>query len=389
MLISGAAFATVRSYIMISIMFVAVLLDRPALALRNVALAALLILLLWPESLFDPGFQMSFAAVVCLVSVYEWLRMRDEAREGWMRRGPFARLALFFGGIVTSTLVASLSVAPFGIYHFHYTQQFAIIANMFAIPICNLVVMPASLAALAAMPLGLEWAPLWVMGRGIEAMVWCAQVVAALPGAVGRVPAIPTAAFVLMVIGGLWCALWGTRWRVLGGIAIALGLMWATTGQRPDVLIGRGAELVAVRGADGKLSALGGRGSSFELSRWLEHDGDGRGPAEVGKAAAFRCDSQGCTAWVKGMRLAVAASPSALRDDCAAAAVVVLKFERTAGCRPSGAIIDVGDLAARGAHALIIADGRIRIETVADARGNRPWASAAARKADDQAEGAY
>src|SRR5204862_2613338 len=114
LMISGAAFATVRSYIMISIMFLAVMLDRPAVALRNVALAALLILLLWPESLFDPGFQMSFAAVVCLVSVYEWLRMRDEAREGWMRRGPFARLALFFGGIVTSTLVASLSVAPFG-----------------------------------------------------------------------------------------------------------------------------------------------------------------------------------------------------------------------------------------------------------------------------------
>ena len=76
-MISGAAFATVRSYIMISIMFLAVMLDRPAVALRNVALAALAILLVWPESLFDPGFQMSFAAVVALVSAYEWLRGRD------------------------------------------------------------------------------------------------------------------------------------------------------------------------------------------------------------------------------------------------------------------------------------------------------------------------
>ena len=147
LLISGAAFATVRSYIMISIMFIAVLLDRPALALRNVALAALLILLSWPESLLDAGFQMSFAAVVCLVSVYEWLRARDEAREGWMRRGAIARTLLFFGGIVTSTLVAGLAVAPFGIYHFHNTQQFAILANLAAIPICNLVVMPAALVA--------------------------------------------------------------------------------------------------------------------------------------------------------------------------------------------------------------------------------------------------
>lgn len=375
LLISGAAFATVRSYIMISIMFVAVLLDRPALALRNVALAALLILLLWPESLFDPGFQMSFAAVVCLVSAYEWLRVRDEAREGWTRRGPLARTGLFFGGIVTSTLVASLAVAPFGIYHFHNTQQFAILANLLAIPACNLIVMPAGLAALVAMPFGLEAAPLWLMGRGIDAMVWCANAVARLPGAVGRVAAIPTYAFVLMVAGGLWWALWSTRWRTLGVAPIALGLMLAPTGHRPDMLIGRGADLVAVRAADGKLSALAGRGSTFELSRWLEHDGDGRTPAEAAKAQAFLCDQSGCIARVKGMRVAVAGSAAALRDDCAAASIVVLKFPKPKACRPLGLVLDSDDVRVRGAHALRIMDGRIVIETVAEMRGDRPWSA--------------
>jgi competence protein ComEC len=383
LMISGAAFATVRSYIMISIMFVAVLLDRPALALRNVALAALLILLLWPESLLDPGFQMSFAAVVCLVSVYEWLRARDEAREGWMRRGPLARAMAFFGGIVTSTLVAGVAVAPFGVYHFHNTQQFAVLANLAAIPVCNMVVMPAALAALVAMPLGLEGIPLWVMGQGIRAMVWCAQAVAGLPGAVGRVPAMPTYAFVLMVIGGMWCALWGTRWRMLGVVPLALGLMLAPSARRPDVLIGRGAQLVAVRGADGQLSALAGRGSKFELARWLEHDGDGRAPAEVGKATAFRCDGLGCTTRVRGLRLAVAATPAALRDDCATAAIVVLKFARPEGCNPSVAIIDPEDLAARGPHALTIENGQVHVETSADMRGNRPW-TPAARKQERQ-----
>ena len=145
----------------------------------------------WPESLLDPGFQMSFAAVVALVSAYEWLRLRDEARGGPEQRGVLGQGGLFFGGIVTSTLVASLAVAPFGIYHFHNTQQFAILANLLAIPICNLIVMPAALAALVAMPFGLEAGPLWLMGLGIEAMVWCANAVAGLPGAVGRVPAIP------------------------------------------------------------------------------------------------------------------------------------------------------------------------------------------------------
>jgi competence protein ComEC len=372
--ISGAASATVRSCIMISIMFLAVLIDRPAIELRNVALAALVILVAWPESLLDPGFQMSFAAVVALVSAYEWLRGRAQGEGGRERRGLLRTAVLFLGGIGTSTLVAGLAVAPFGVYHFHNTQQYALLANLLAIPICNFVVMPAALAALVAMPLGLEAAPLWLMGLGIEAVAWCARAVAALPGAVGRVPAIPTYAFALMVCGGLWWALWSTRWRLLGALPIALGLVLAPTGRRPDVLIGRGADLVAVRGADGRLSALAGRGSAFELARWLEHDGDGRAPAEAAKGAAFRCDRLGCTATVRGLRLAVAASAAALRDDCARADVLVLKFAQPRGCGARGPVIDVDDMNALGAHALTINGGRIRVDTVADARGARPWA---------------
>ena len=386
LMISGAAFATVRSYIMISIMFLAVMLDRPAVALRNVALAALAILVVWPESLFDPGFQMSFAAVVALVSAYEWLRGRAEERSAITMRGTLRDTLSFFGGIVASTLIASLAVAPFGIYHFHNTQQFAILANLVAIPICNIVVMPAALATLVAMPVGLEAAPLWVMGWGIEAMVWCATWVASLPGAVGRVPAIPTQAFVLMIVGGLWCALWSTRWRMLGVVPIVLGLMLAPMGRRPDVLVGRGAGLVAVRTATGELSALAGRGSSFELARWLEHDGAGRTQAEAAKGSAFRCDAHGCTARVKGMLLAVANSPVALRDDCTAASILVLKFARPKGCNPPGPTIDADALSAKGAHALTIDGGQVRIETVADTCGDRPWAPVARRDESQPAD---
>jgi competence protein ComEC len=374
LMISGAAFATVRSYIMITIMFLAVMLDRPALALRNVALAALAILLVWPESLFDPGFQMSFAAVMALVSAYEWLGGREEERRVQRRPQWVLRTALLFvGGIVLSTLVASLAVAPFGIYHFHNTQQFAILANILAIPICNFVVMPAALAALVTLPFGLEAPPLWVMGFGIEAMVWCAQAVSALPGAVGRMPAIPTSAFLLLVAGGLWCALWKTRWRLIGIAPIVAGLILMPTGRRPDVLVGRNADVVAVRAADGRLSALARRGSSFELARWLEHDGDGRPPAEAAKATAFRCDTYGCTARVKGALLAVTNAPVALRDDCAAASILVLRFTRPRGCSPRGLVIDVEDVRRSGPHGLYIDATGVRVETVADDRGDRPW----------------
>jgi competence protein ComEC len=375
LLISGSSPATVRSYAMISVMFLAVLLDRSALALRNVALAAFGILILWPESLFDPGFQMSFAAVVALVSVYEWVHERTRARAGArvFRDGIIARGASFFGGILLSTLVAGLAVAPFGIYHFHNTQQFAMIANLLAIPLCYVVVRPAALATLVAMPFGFEAGPLWVMGWGIRGMVWVADAVAALPGAVGRVPAIPTTAFVAMVVGGLWLTLWRTRWRLLGLIPMLIGLALAPMITRPDILIRRDMGLVAVRGADGELSALAARGSTFELARWLEHDGSTRPPAEAAKAQAFRCDAAGCTAQVKGLLVAVATTPEALRDDCAAAAILVLKFARTERCPRPGVVIDAEDVRVRGTHVLYLEPGGVRVETLADTRGARPW----------------
>ena len=123
------------------------------------------------------------------------------------------------------------------------------LANLIAIPICNFVVMPAALATLVAMPVGLEAAP--AVGDGARHRghgVVRPRRVASLPGAVGRVPAIPTFAFVLIVVGGLWCALWSTRWRLLGVVPIVVGLDAGADRPRPDVLVGRGAGLVAVRG---------------------------------------------------------------------------------------------------------------------------------------------
>ena len=283
LMISGAAFATVRSYIMISIMFLAVMLDRPAVALRNVALAALAILLVWPESLFDPGFQMSFAAVVALVSVYEWLRGRAAENGVITGRGALRDALSFFGGIVASTLIASLAVAPFGIYHFHNTQQFAILANLIAIPDLQHR-RHAGRAGDAGWRCrsGLEAVPLWVMGWGIEAMVWCAN----LGGRTARSGGTRAGHSRLGVRPD------GRRRTVVRAVAHALAAARSRADRArldagahgPEAGRDRRADparLVAVRTAAGELSALAGRGSSFELARWLEHDGDGRPQAEA------------------------------------------------------------------------------------------------------------
>ena len=374
LLISGSSFATVRSTIMISIMFLAVLLDRPALALRNVVLAAILILVLFPESLLNVGFQMSFAAVVALVCVYEAFSKRN----GWslLPQGPWAKLVFFFVGIVLSTLVASAAVAPFAAYHFQKSQQYAVLANLIAVPICNLIVMPAALASLIVMPLGLEVAPLWVMGWGIEAMLWTARRVASLPGAVLHIPAMPVLAFLTMVAGALWLALWQTRWRMLGAALIAAGIAMAPAPRLPDLLIGRDGALVAVREVDGRLAAVGKARDTFELSRWLENDGDERQPGAAAQSTHVACDRIGCRATVKGLIVAVAQHPAAFADDCRRAAIVVSNIVSPQSCSRPKAVVDFFAARREGTHAIYIAeDGMLRVETVAQVRGQRPWST--------------
>ena len=390
LLVSGTTHATVRAFIMISIMMLAIVCDRPAIALRNVALAALAILILTPESLFSVGFQMSFAAVIALVSAYEFDRDRRRNRQAGVRRGSLVLAVWFIFGIIATTVIASLAVAPIGAFHFHKSQQFAVLANLIAVPVCNFVVMPAALGAFVLMPFGWEAAPLQVMGQGIDLMTWSANEVAALPGAVGHIPAFSELAFGLMIIGGLWLCLWRTRWRLLGCAAIAVGIVLAPLQERPDVLVGRDGRLVAVRLPGGRLVALDSRRAKFELSRWLEHDGDARTVSEATERTAYRCDPAGCTARLLNHVVAISRRPASLVDDCARATILILSYPRPAACNPDGRVIDFWQLRTNGTHALYLSRrSEPKLVTVNATRGTRPWSRRPVRGSRRQSLRAY
>ncbi len=385
LMISGGSYATLRSFLMIAVFFAAILADRPAIAMRNVALSALVLLLLFPESAIDPGFQMSFAAVTALVAGYEAFAARTEpllaGPPSWVWRG-----LGFIAGIIGSTLLASVAVAPLGVYHFHQTQHFAVIANLAAVPICNLIVMPAALATLVLMPLGLEFAPLWVMGQGLEAMGAVAHWVAGLHGAVSFVPAIPVASLALMIAGGLWLCLMRRRWRYAGIVGVLAGLSLAPMAQAPDILVGVEGRLVAVRGDDGRLAGLVPRSGMFELSRWLAYVGDNREPEEVGPESAFVCDTVGCVANVGGTMLAVAFQAAAFEADCQRADILVSGRPPPAPCPKPRLVIDRRTVEGHGTHAIrVMPSGAFEVETVAEHQGRRPWSMAplAASSADE------
>jgi len=373
--LSGAAVPTVRSWIMMSIVLVAVMLDRPALTMRNVALAALAILIVAPESLFNPSFEMSFAAVIALVALYEWLSERE--RDGLSDVSPVWRTlrkgwGLFIGAALT-TLVASTAIAPFAVYHFHRMTHYGLVANLIAAPLVSLLIMPMALLSLIAMPFGLEAWPLRAMGFGIELMVGAGQWVAAWPGAVTVLPSISGPALVLMMLGGLWLCLWRTRTRALGLVIAALGLALAPGGQRPDVLIERNGETAALRSETGNLVFPPATAASYSVDNWLLADGDDRDAAAAGADGAFRCDPLGCIGTVKGKRVALIRHPGALEEDCRLADIVIAPFTIGKKCRAARVIVDRRMLKAEGAHALYVEGLSIRAVSVAAARGRRPW----------------
>jgi len=372
LLISGCESPAVRSYIMLAMMFLAVLFDRPAITMRAIALAAALILLFSPEQVVSPGFEMSFAAVICLVAYGEWeasRRPKDDVPPGWLRRG-----WRYIAGIATASIVAGLATAPFAIFHFDRSAQYGIVSNLLSMPIAGFVIMPAATAAMILMPFGLERLPLIVMGKGVEMMSWVAHWTAGFPGATSVLPSWPVAALLLVVFGGLWIALWQTRWRWLGIVPIAAGLALVFVTAPPDLLIGRDGVTIALRAKNGSLAFAGSMKDDYAAQQWLKRDGDERLPAEAlaRREDGIACDALGCFTTIDGFKVAVTRRSEALAEDCARADVLVASVAAHGRCQGPRLVIDTSDVQRDGAYAVWLR-GSIRVKTAQGERGVRPW----------------
>ena len=219
MVLTGATVPTQRAFLMTGLVLLAVLVDRTAISMRLVAVAAAAVLAVAPESLLSVSFQMSFAAVVALVATYE---SAAPAMAAWFRdAGPLVRVWRYPAGVALTTLVASAATAPFAAYHFNQVVAYSLPANLVAVPVTALWIMPLAVAAFALMPFGLEAPALAAMGWGIDAVIAVAHATAALPGAMHMLADPPAAALAATVLGGLWLCLWRTRWR-LAGLRVAV-----------------------------------------------------------------------------------------------------------------------------------------------------------------------
>jgi competence protein ComEC len=374
MLLAGAPVPTVRAYIMTSMFLLAVILDRTAISMPPVAWAAVVVLLVSPEELIGPSFQMSFAAVVALVAAYEatqTARLHWRAEAGWGRRA-----GLYVAGLILTSLIATLATAPYSIYHFNRLATYGVVANMIAVPLTALWVMPWAVLATLLMPFGAEQLALVPMGWGIDGIIAVAEQTRQLPGAAVVVPTLPIAGLTLITLGGLWLCLWQRPWRLAGVAVIAVGAATAAITRPPDLLIADDGRLFAVADPAGRL-LLSTDSDEFVADTWLRRSGmsaTGTLPAEgYGADGRLACDSLGCIYTAHGRRVAVVQQPVALLEDCRLADVVVSLEPVRVPCR-SATVVDRFDLWRNGAHAIWIdGDGGIEVRSVQEMRGQRPW----------------
>jgi competence protein ComEC len=376
LLLADSGVATERSFIMVAVVFFAVLVDRPAVSARNLALAALIILLREPEAAVDASFQMSFLAVMGLVAVYEaWARRAKEEAppQHWAVRlaaWGFTALAL---SLLTSFVAGVASSLP-AAYHFGRLSPYGVLANGLAIPVVGVVVMPAALVSALLMPLGLEWLPLKVLAEGLALVMMISDGVAALPGA-DAIMARPSAAAVVLMAGGfVWLALLagGARWAGLPVLAIGAALALHHPAP-PDLLIARAGENVALRTEEGLLVPAHARRARFSVEKWLAANGEEQTPSAAAKRPGWECRQDICRAVVKGRAVLYASRSEGRPLDCSGTDILIADFPLRGACRSVPLRIDRFDLWRSGAHAVQIGADGMTVRTARQEQGGRPW----------------
>ena len=366
LLLSGMGVSSQRAFVMVAIGLLAILVDRNPISLRLVAVAAMAVLIVQPEALISVSFQMSFAAVICLVAAYDAMR-----RAGWLTsdrgRNWLGLLGFYVLGVLITDFIAGSATAPYAAYHFNRLPSYSLIANVLAVPVMGIFVMPMAILTLALLPFGLEALPLSLMGLGIGWIDGIAQMVAGWPGSSIRVP--PTAPWALggLTTGGLLvCLLKGRmRWAGVPLVLVACVQPWAAP--KPFLIVDTKAQGMAVRLADGLV--MSPDVPSFSAETWARAYGVSQTPW----SDIAQCDVQGCVLEAQGQRIAYSRSEAALLEDCQMADIVIASVPVRQACGAE-TVIDRFDVWAHGAHALYGNGSEILTHRSADrAERTRPW----------------
>jgi competence protein ComEC len=379
-LITGMQVPTLRSCIAALLVLAGMALGRDSISLRLLAVAALTLLALRPESLVGASFQLSFAAVAAIIALHStaWARRHFTRRE----EGHIARIGRTVYAMFATSVAVELAMIPLSLYHFHRAGLYSVAASLIALPLTTLVIMPLEGAALFLDIAGLG-APAWYLcGKAIALLLWISHKVGNASGAVTMLPSMPQWAFAAIVGGGVWLCLWNSRVRLLGLVPFVIGALGAALSPAPDLLVTNDGMHLAVVAADGRPAILRDRSGDFVQQLLAESSGYDGDPDFLSEVPFADCSNDSCVAEVERgrRRWRILATRSRntiawadLTSACAQADIAVSDRRLPRGCNPKWLKLDKTMLRQTGGIAVYLG-GNPRIETVAAQVGAHPWA---------------
>lgn len=381
-LLTGAEVPTVRSCLGALLVLLALALGREPLSMRMVAVVAGIVLLLWPESLVGPSFQMSFCAVLAIVALHgaepvrKFLAPRDES---WLSHTGRRLIMLFATGVVIEAVLT-----PIVLFHFHRSGLYGAFANVVAIPLTTFAIMPLIAIALLLDLAGLGAPVWWLAGKALELLLGIAHLTAAQAGAVRLMPQIGTGAILLYVAGTLWIGLWRGRMRFAGLPAVALAGLLMLASPVPDLLVARDGRQIGVPLADGRLLVLresrDGKGS-YALDSLREAAAVAGETVPIDRAGNAICNPDFCRLDLPraGRNWSVLVARSKHYVDaltliraCEASDIVIAARTMPRACAPRLLKADRRFLAANGGLAIHL-DDPPQIITIAESQGSHGW----------------
>jgi competence protein ComEC len=376
LIVSGSSVPALRSFVMACVAFGAILLDRPAISMRGLALAAFVVVLLFPESVLEPGFQMSFAATMALVALFEMMK-RAPHEPALPTPGPLIGLLQAttrgIGGVLLISFVAGLATDPFAIYHFQRFSLYALPANLIAAPIMSFLVAPMAALAAVLAPFGLAEPALQLMASALDLIAAVGATFGDRPEAVRAMARPPDLAFVLCVLALVWACLWrgGLRWA---GLAFfAAGVWLYATAPRPFAAFDSDLRAVYVREDGGWTLAASSSRSTFARDRLGAMLGLSP-PVIERMTPPEACAESHCRWRAEGVTIVLARTEQGLV--CERGAIVIASAAAPAGftqrCAPA-ALIDAADLGRRGGGLIYAEEGVLRIERAQPDAVRRAW----------------
>lgn len=374
-LFAGAPSPALRSCLMAGVVLLAIMVDRHAISLRMVAIAACLILLFEPEQIHSVSFQLSFVAVTALISAFEFMHphivrlfLDQPAYIRWLR-GPME--------LLSSSLVATFATMPFVFYHFQSSQLLGVIANMASVPLTAVLIMPFGCLGFLLAPFGLEGFAFQIMGYGISGMMWIAEKVSALPGAVWLIPALPPVALAFFAFGFLWLCLWTRAWRLWGIPIILLGFLTFPLQEKPDLMVSPGGKIAVLKRDDGSYAFMGSGREGYYTESWARWFGlrpenfiAEKNPPE------FNCDDNRCVIAREGQMISLVRKPDGFFQSCEEGIPIIMtirQIKKFKGECESAKTIRYWDSVDNGSYMFNFRGGVWEITSVNDLRGHRPW----------------